>query len=48
MTEGLTKRYTQRYSALEVSKLGLPMSHSGQNVIHLQYSFRLDHMGSFV
>lgn len=28
-------RYTQRYNGFDVLRLGLPVSHSGQNVIHL-------------
>lgn len=32
---GPTTRYTQRWNGLEVFKLGLPVNHSGQNVIHL-------------
>jgi len=31
-----TTRYTQKFKTLEVSRLGLPVSHSGQKVIHLR------------
>ena len=30
-----TTRYTHKYMALEVSRLGLPANHSGQKTIHL-------------
>lgn len=33
----LTTRYTQRYRTFDVSRFGLPVSHSGQKVIHLQH-----------
>jgi hypothetical protein len=32
----LTTRYTQKFKMFEVSRLGLPVSHSGQKVIHLR------------
>lgn len=31
----LTTRYTHKYRAFEVSRLGFPINHSGQNVMNL-------------
>jgi len=32
---GRTTGYTQKFKTLEVSRLGLPVSHSGQKIIYL-------------